>query len=71
MAQKTKNIYSLALHKGFPGDSAVRNAPANARDAGNPWVQSLGQQDPLEGEMYPTPVFLPGKFLWTEESGKL
>ena len=26
------------------------------------WVQSLGQEDPLEEEMAPTPVFLPGKF---------
>ena len=26
------------------------------------WVQSLGQEDPLEQEMAPTPVLLPGKF---------
>ena len=25
------------------------------------WVHSLGQEDPLEKEMQPTPVFLPGK----------
>ena len=25
------------------------------------WVQSLGQADPLEKQMAPTPVFLPGK----------
>ena len=25
------------------------------------WVQSLGQEDPLEKEMATTPVFLPGK----------
>ena len=25
------------------------------------WVQSLGQEDPLEKEMQPIPVFLPGK----------
>ena len=25
-------------------------------------VQTLGQQDPLEKEMQPTPVLLPGKF---------
>ena len=25
------------------------------------WVVSLGQEDPLEEEMAPTPVFLPGK----------
>ena len=26
------------------------------------WVQSLGLEDPLEKEMAPTPVFLPGEF---------
>ena len=25
------------------------------------WIQSLGQEDPLEEEMQPTPVFVPGK----------
>ena len=25
------------------------------------WVRSLGQEDPLEKEMAPTPVLLPGK----------
>ena len=25
------------------------------------WVRSLGQEDPLEKEWQPTPVFLPGK----------
>ena len=26
------------------------------------WVQSLGQEDPLEKKMLPTPVFLSGEF---------
>ena len=26
------------------------------------WVQSLGQEDPLEKERLPTPVFLAGEF---------
>ena len=32
-------------------------------------VRSLGWEDPLEKEMAPTPVFLPGK--WPEEPGGL
>ena len=41
----------------FPGDSVVKNPPANAEDAD----QSLGQEDqPLKEEWRPTPVFLPG-----------
>ena len=35
------------------------------------WVQSLGQEDPLEEGMATTPVFLPGESPWTEEPGKL
>ena len=25
------------------------------------WIQTLGQEDPLEKKMQPTPVFLPGE----------
>ena len=39
---------------GFPGGSAVKNPPAMQEM----WVQSLGQEDPLEGTWQPTPVFL-------------
>ena len=35
----------------------IKNLPAKQEM----WVQSLGQEDPLEKEMQPTPVFLPGK----------
>ena len=34
-------------------------------------VQSLGWEDSLEQEMATTPVFVPGKFPWTEEPGGL
>ena len=34
------------------------------------WVQSY-QEDPLEEEMAPTPVFLTGKIPWMEEPGGL
>ena len=36
----------------------VKNLPAMQEIQ----VQSLGQEDPLEKEWQPTPVFLPGKF---------
>ena len=36
----------------------VKNLPAMQET----WVQSLGQEDPLEKEWPPTPVFLPGEF---------
>ena len=36
----------------------VENLPAMKET----WVWSLGQEDPLEKEWQPTPVFLPGEF---------
>ena len=36
----------------------VKNPPATQET----WVQSLGWEDPLEKEMQPTPIFLPGGF---------
>jgi len=41
----------------------VKNPPAMQET----WVQSLGWEDSLEEGMAPTPVFLPGASLWTEE----
>ena len=38
----------------------VKNLPASAGDQ-EAWVQSLGQEDPLEKGVAPTPEFLPGK----------
>ena len=53
---------------GFASGSDGKNLPAV-------WeiqVQSLGQEDPVEKGMLPTPVFLPGEsILWTEEPGRL
>ena len=34
-------------------------------------VPSLGRKIPWRKESQPTPVFLPGEFLWTEEPGGL
>ena len=35
----------------------VKNLPAMQET----WIRSLGQEDPLEKEMAPSPVFLPGE----------
>ena len=35
------------------------------------WVQSLGQEDPLEEEMATQPSILAWKIWWTEEHGEL
>ena len=39
------------------GAQIVKNLPTMQET----WIQSLGQEDPLEKEWQPTPVFLPGE----------
>ena len=39
----------------------VKNLPANAGDSQEAQVQSLGWEDPLQEDMQPTAVFLPGE----------
>ena len=45
------------INLGFPGGSDVKESVCNAGDQ----VRSLDQEDPLEKEIVPTLVFLPGK----------
>ena len=47
----------LISDRGFPGDSVVKNRPANAGDVGS--IPGLGRS-PGEGQWQPTLVFLPG-----------
>ena len=48
----------------------VKNMPANAGDLAI-WVQSLGQEDPLEESMATHSSVLAWRILWTEEPGGL
>ena len=43
--------------RGFTGGSLIKSLPASAGGVGS----ILGQDDPLQEEMQPTPVFLPGE----------
>uniref|UniRef100_A0ABI0NZJ8 Calmodulin-lysine N-methyltransferase n=1 Tax=Bos taurus TaxID=9913 RepID=A0ABI0NZJ8_BOVIN len=52
----TGNVWSF--YGAFPMAQMVKNLPA----MGETWVQSLGQEDPLEKGMATHSVFLPGKF---------
>ena len=53
----------------FPGDSAVKTL--SMQETREMWVQSLGQEDPLEKEMGTHSSILAWKILWTEEPGRL
>ena len=48
----------------------VKHPPADAGDE-EMQVQFLGWEDPLEMAWQLTPVFLPWKIPWTEETGRL
>ena len=47
----------------FPGSSVDKESACSAGDL----VRSLGQEDPLEEGMEPTPVSQPGESPWTGE----
>ena len=52
---KTEQLTHTEAVRGFPGNSVVKSLPAMKETL----VQPLGQEDPLEKGMQPTPVFLP------------
>ena len=51
-------LYEAHFLRASPVVQLVKNLPAMQETQ----VQSLGQEDPLEKGMQPTPVFLPGEF---------
>ena len=53
--------------KGLLGGSVVKNLPGKQET----WVQSLGQEDPLEKEMATHSSILAWRISWTEEPGGL
>ena len=55
---------------GFPGGSAVKNPPA-IKEPQETWVQSLGQEDPLEEGRATHSGTLAWRIPWTGEPGGL
>ena len=55
---------------GFPDGSAVKNPPV-MQETQETWVQSLGQEDPLEKEMATHSSIVAWRIPWTEEPGGL
>ena len=55
---------------GFPGSLVVKNPPT-IHETRETQVQSLGWEDPLEGEMATHSSVLAWKILWIEEPGGL
>ena len=66
------NFYLYLYLWGFPGDSVVKNLPANAGDCQEIGVQSLGRKDPLEKEMVThSRILVHGKSHGPGEPGEL
>ena len=62
--------------QGFPGGSKVKVSASNAGDPDSilgfdPWVQSLGWEDPLEKKMATHSSILACRMPWLEEPGRL
>ena len=55
LATKTPPLDTL---KGFPGDSVIKNPPANARDAGDTGLTAGSGRCPWKRKRQSTPVFL-------------
>ena len=54
LVNRPENCSDLSQWRGFPGDSTIKNLPANEFD---PWVRNI----PWKRKWQPFPVFLPGK----------
>ena len=60
--------HSCVTLQGFQTALVVKNPPANAGDI-KMWVQSLGQEDPLEKGIATHSSILAWKISWTEKPG--
>ena len=64
----------ISMFRGFPGGSGISLVAQMLKCLSTmqeTWVQSLGQEDPLEKEMAIYPSTIAWKIPWTEEPGRL
>ena len=66
--QNVKYFYDSIFVKSFPGGSEGKEYLPAMQET---WVQSLGQEDPLEGGMVTHSSILAWRIPWTEEPGEL
>ena len=63
-------LYILVVDVGFPSGTVVKNH-LPMQETQNKWVQSLGQEDPLEQEITTHSSILTWKIPWMEGPGGL
>ena len=56
---------------GFPGGPVIKNPPAMQDMRQDPWVWSLGREDPLKEEMSTHKSIVAWEIPWTEQPGRL
>ena len=71
VGQRLNKNNKNAAYMGFPGSSVVENLPAKQETWQEPWVWSLGWDDPLEKEMVTHSSILAWETPWTEEPSGL
>ena len=62
---------SILPQEGRPSGTRVKNPPANAGDIRDPWVRSLGREDPLEEGMATHSSILAWRMPWAEDPSRL
>ena len=67
MQCKGKTLWIGTIHPGLPRGSVVKKPPAIQE----PWVRSLGQEDPLKEDIATHSTILAWRIPWTEKSGGL
>ena len=61
-------LVGICEFRASPMAQQIKNLPA-VQETQETWIQSLGQEDPLEEEMATRSSILAWRILWTEESG--
>ena len=70
MEEKNKNTHTHIYIMGFPGGASGKEPMCQGRRQ-ETWVQSLGQEDPLEEGMATHSSILAWRIPWTEEPSRL
>ena len=66
-----ENCITVKINMDSPGGTSVKEPACQHRKLEETWVQSLGQEDPLQEEMATHTYILAQRIPWTEEPGRL
>ena len=64
------HIYGMSMYLGFPGGASGKESAA-VQEMQETWIQSLGEEDPLEQKITTHSSILAWEIQWTEKPGRL